>query len=228
MAMAFFWSKRAGFGFTSEISKARAISSMEKNVAVGGDRPAQEGQVVVQALGDHADKGRHSRFHSAFYREAHLVLGEKKADSHRHKKDADHADQAVQGTHHFRFGELYITFGLFRKPGCIGIGADMGETGGTMAAAYKAAGFQIIAGQLGNGIRFPCKQRLIYSNLPQKDNGIRTDLASVFEFHDIIPHKLGGRDFLPRAVPDTGNLLFRKKGEPVDCLLGTDFLKKCR
>ena len=101
----------------------------------------------------------------------------------------------------------------------------MGETGGTMAAAYKAAGFQIIAGQLGNGIRFPCKQRLIYSNLPQKDNGIRTDLASVFEFHDIIPHKLGGWDFLPRTVPDTGNLLFRKKGEPVDCLLGTDFLK---
>ena len=30
MAMAFFWSKRAGLGFTSKMSKAWAISSMEK------------------------------------------------------------------------------------------------------------------------------------------------------------------------------------------------------
>jgi hypothetical protein len=40
MAMAFFWSKRAGFGFTSEISKARAISSMEKMSRSGAiDQP---------------------------------------------------------------------------------------------------------------------------------------------------------------------------------------------
>ena len=79
----------------------------DKNLAAGKTQDANGNRDTgkkIQAFGDHADKGRHSRFHSAFYRETHLVLGEEKADSHRHKKDADHADQAVQGTHHFRFG----------------------------------------------------------------------------------------------------------------------------
>ena len=51
IASHFLRSKRAGFGFTRWMSKASAISSMREDVAVLGDAPAQQRQVVEDALG---------------------------------------------------------------------------------------------------------------------------------------------------------------------------------
>ena len=52
MASAFFWSNRAGLELTSTTSNARDHLVEAENVAVLGDPPAQQGQVVQQTLGD--------------------------------------------------------------------------------------------------------------------------------------------------------------------------------
>ena len=54
IASAFFRSKRAGLGLTSPISNAADHLVEGEDVPVGGDRPAEQGEVVEQALGQEA------------------------------------------------------------------------------------------------------------------------------------------------------------------------------
>ena len=54
IASAFLRSKRAGLGLTRAMSNAATISCHREDVAVLGDRPAQQGEVVEQALGQEA------------------------------------------------------------------------------------------------------------------------------------------------------------------------------
>ena len=54
IASAFLRSKRAGLGFTSLMSNASTISSSVKTSRSGRDRPAEQGQVVEQPLGQEA------------------------------------------------------------------------------------------------------------------------------------------------------------------------------
>ena len=54
IASAFLRSKRAGLGLTSLMSNACDHLVEREDVAVGGDRPAEQRQVVEQALGQEA------------------------------------------------------------------------------------------------------------------------------------------------------------------------------
>ena len=54
IASAFLRSKRAGLGLTSRDVERRDHLLEGEDVAVGGDRPAQQGQVVEQPLGQEA------------------------------------------------------------------------------------------------------------------------------------------------------------------------------
>lgn len=139
---------------------------------------------------DHPDKRGNRRLHSPLHRKPqHLMLIDEKTDPY--------GNGCIPITRISLSSERIISdfppalhrFSPLLQDGKHKNHCQCEKPGNTPPAVYKAARLQLVPG-LSAIVGFPRKQRLIHSYLPGANHGIRTNLAPVIKFHNIVPHQL--------------------------------------
>ena len=90
---------------------------------------------------------------------------------------------------------------------------------------HKASGKQLVPLPLYNDIRLPADKGFIDLQHALSHRGIRTDLISRPQKHNVVQHDLLHRDFFQRSLSYYLDFSGSNQGQLVQCLLGPYFLK---
>ncbi len=188
-----------------------------------GEGDAGEEDQTLGHHGDHAARGRHERGpHALVLRADQLADEEDRA--RRDDRPSDPGDDPVDLASELgaRERELLRLSGQARH---VGIRADLGHPGPSRTGDHEAAGHELVARLLHDGIRLAGEQRLVdLQRIATDDLAVGDDLAARAELHDVVEHDLVDAELVDLAVADDQRLRGRQHRELVERVLGPQLL----